>query len=103
MPISGVMMSLTNAVMTAPNAAPITTAIARSTTFPRRTNALNSLIIEPSSGHVRGELLRSGRLAAGAPVGGAGVVALAARFDGGAAAPAGAAGSVVDEAFARGH
>src|SRR5579872_5791006 len=39
----GVMMSLTRAVTTAPKAAPITTAMARSTTLPRRTNVLNSL------------------------------------------------------------
>ena len=38
----GVMMSATNAWTTRPNAAPITTATARSTTFPRIRNALNS-------------------------------------------------------------
>ena len=35
MPMIGVMMSFTNAVTTAPNATPITTATARSTTLPR--------------------------------------------------------------------
>ena len=41
-PIGGIRMSLTNDVTIAPNAAPITTATARSTTFPRITNALKS-------------------------------------------------------------
>ena len=42
-PMIGVMMPLTIEVTTAPNAAPITTATARSTTLPRMMNALNSL------------------------------------------------------------
>jgi hypothetical protein len=42
-PSSGVRTSATNDVMTAPNAAPMTTAIARSTTFPRMMNSRNSL------------------------------------------------------------
>src|SRR4051794_30244414 len=37
-PTSGVMMPLTKAVTTAPNAAPMTTPTARSTTLPRSTN-----------------------------------------------------------------
>ena len=40
--ISGVMMSATKAVTTAPKATPMTTATARSTTFPRMMNCLNS-------------------------------------------------------------
>src|SRR5947209_16158900 len=42
MPIRGVRMSLTSAFTTAPNAVPITTATARSTTLPRSRNCLNS-------------------------------------------------------------
>ena len=41
--ISGVTRSATNAATTAPNAAPMTTATARSTTLPRRMNSRNSL------------------------------------------------------------
>ena len=41
--ISGVMKSATNAAITAVNAAPMTTATARSTTLPRSTNFLKSL------------------------------------------------------------
>src|SRR4051812_42117081 len=41
--ISGVTNDATNAVMTAPKAAPITTATASSTTLPRRTKSRNSL------------------------------------------------------------
>src|SRR5207237_4024830 len=43
--ISGVSRSATNAVTTAPNAAPMTTATARSTTLPRRMKALKSLTV----------------------------------------------------------
>lgn len=43
--ISGVMKSLTSAVIILPNAAPITTATARSTTLPRRINFLKSFSI----------------------------------------------------------
>src|SRR3712207_6032597 len=43
--MSGVTKSATNAVTTAPNAAPMTTATARSTTFPRSTKSRNSLSI----------------------------------------------------------
>ena len=43
--ISGVMISFTNEVTIAPNAAPIITATARSTTFPRRRKAFNSFNI----------------------------------------------------------
>src|SRR3954451_2404251 len=50
--ISGVTNDATNAVTTAPNAAPITTATASSTTLPRRTKSRNSLsmgvILAPS-------------------------------------------------------
>ena len=41
--ISGVMNEATNAVTRAPNAAPMTTAMASSTTFPRSTKSRNSL------------------------------------------------------------
>src|SRR5438270_184495 len=44
METSGVNRSLTNAVTTDPNAAPMTTPTARSTTFPRSTNALKSVV-----------------------------------------------------------
>jgi hypothetical protein len=49
--INGVKMSFTSALITAPNAAPITTATARSTTFPRMTNSLNSttMLLESSA------------------------------------------------------
>jgi hypothetical protein len=40
--MKGMITSPTSEVTTAPNAVPITTAIARSTTLPRRTKALNS-------------------------------------------------------------
>src|SRR4051812_6411648 len=43
--ISGVKRSLTNDVTTAPNAAPITTATARSTTLPRNRNCLKPFMI----------------------------------------------------------
>src|SRR5689334_6507491 len=46
-PTIGVMMLATNDVTTAPNAAPMTTATARSTTLPRKMNALNSLNMCP--------------------------------------------------------
>jgi len=42
--MSGVSRSLTSAVTTAPNAAPITTATARSSTLPRRMNCLKPFI-----------------------------------------------------------
>ena len=42
MPISGVMISLTNAVITALKATPMTTATARSITLPFITKSLNS-------------------------------------------------------------
>src|SRR5258706_9175686 len=45
--ISGVSRSLTNAVTTAVNAAPNTTATARSTTLPRIMNCLNPFIGDP--------------------------------------------------------
>src|SRR6476619_1373312 len=45
--MSGVMMSAISAATTAPNAAPTTTATARSTTFPRRMNCLNSFSMAP--------------------------------------------------------
>ena len=41
--MSGVRMSATKAVTTAPNAAPMTTATARSTTLPRRMKSLEAL------------------------------------------------------------
>ena len=47
--ISGVTMSATNDATTAPKAAPMTTATARSTTLPRRMNSRNSLIMRPAS------------------------------------------------------
>src|SRR5580693_2384962 len=47
--ISGVMRSLTSAVTTAPKATPMTTATARSTTFPRRTKFLNPFMNLPCS------------------------------------------------------
>src|SRR5689334_14402262 len=43
----GVRMSATNAVTTAPNAAPITTATARSTTLPRMMNSRKPLSTRP--------------------------------------------------------
>src|SRR5256885_14892153 len=43
--MSGVSRSLTSAVTTVPNAAPTTTATARSTTFPRTMNSLKPLSI----------------------------------------------------------
>src|SRR5690348_13935119 len=46
--ISGVKMLVTSAVTTAPKAAPMTTATARSTTFPRKRNFLNPCIIGTS-------------------------------------------------------
>src|SRR4051794_31282901 len=46
-PRSGVRMSFTRDVMTAPNAAPMTTPMARSTTFPRRMNLRKSLMPVP--------------------------------------------------------
>src|SRR6185437_1887570 len=51
----GMMTFCTRLTTTAPNAAPITTATAKSTTLPRRMNALNSLthpfmIVPPSHG-----------------------------------------------------
>ena len=46
--ISGVIKSFTNAVTTAANATPTTTATARSTTFPRRMNFLKSVSIDAS-------------------------------------------------------
>src|SRR5258705_4198348 len=46
--ISGVMMSLTSAATTAPNATPMTTAMARSTRLPRRRNCRNSLSMAPT-------------------------------------------------------
>src|SRR5436190_4139787 len=50
--ISGVMMSATKAATTAPKAVPMTTATARSTTFPRRMNCLNSFGNgDPPRGH----------------------------------------------------
>src|SRR6201995_3256478 len=42
----GVMMSATSAVTTAPNAPPMTTATARSTTLPRMMNSLKPLSME---------------------------------------------------------
>src|SRR5437763_13966535 len=71
--------------------------MARSTTLPRRTNALNSLIIGLPPSQV-GEPFRcrSGRLAGGAPVGGAGLFPLAAGLDARAALAAGLAGALVD-------
>src|SRR4051794_18883451 len=45
MAMSGVMKSATKAVTTAPNAAPMTTPTARSTTLPRSMNSLKSLSI----------------------------------------------------------
>src|SRR5580692_8187110 len=51
--ISGVMRSLTRAVTTAPKATPMTTAIARSTTLPRRTKVLKPFMDLPGSfGHL---------------------------------------------------
>ena len=46
--ISGVMKAAVNAVMTAPNAAPMMTATASSTTLPRMTKSRNSLSTCPS-------------------------------------------------------
>src|SRR5258708_3658210 len=64
--MSGVTRSLTNAVITIPNATAMTTATARSTTFPRSRNTLNPFIAELLSLLQRGnrqhhfpELLRS--------------------------------------------
>src|SRR5690242_7909507 len=58
--MGGISTSLTNEVTIAPNAAPITTATARSTTLPRWRNVLNSLSMEcpPRRGSygVRGDL-----------------------------------------------
>ena len=48
--ISGLMMLATIALTTAVNAAPMTTATARSMTFPRRMNSLNPLITVSPSG-----------------------------------------------------
>ena len=45
--ISGVRMSATKAVITAPKAAPMTTATARSTTLPRMMKSRNPLNIRP--------------------------------------------------------
>ena len=42
-PISGVMMSAAKAFTIAPNAAPITTPTAKSTTFPRKIKSRNSV------------------------------------------------------------
>ena len=50
--MSGVRMLATNAVITAPKAAPMTTATARSTTLPRMMKSRNPLNIETSSGGV---------------------------------------------------
>src|SRR5947209_2941014 len=47
--ISGVTMLVTNEVTTAPNAAPITTATARSITLPRKMNCLNPVSIGSSN------------------------------------------------------
>src|SRR4051812_4794843 len=55
--ISGVTTSATKAVTTAPNAAPMTTATARSTTLPRRTNSRNCLSMPPRSRSVPALLL----------------------------------------------
>src|SRR5271157_2861235 len=46
--ITGVSRSFTKALTTAPNAAPITTPTARSTTLPRRTNSRNPLNMSAS-------------------------------------------------------
>src|SRR5580658_2732896 len=54
--ISGVMKSLTSAVTTAPKATPMTTATARSTTFPRRTKFLNPFMNLPCSFRTFGRL-----------------------------------------------
>ena len=52
--ISGVKMLVTSEVTTAVNAAPMTTATARSTTLPRRMNSLNSVTMPFFSvGHAR--------------------------------------------------
>src|SRR5574338_652728 len=48
-PSSGVRTSATNELITAPNAAPMTTATARSITLPRMMNSRNSLITRASS------------------------------------------------------
>jgi hypothetical protein len=48
--ISGVMMLVTKEVTTAPNAAPMTTATAKSTTFPRMMNARKPFSMISSSG-----------------------------------------------------
>ncbi len=49
-PISGVIRSATNEAITAPNAAPMTTATASSTTLPREMKSLNPAIMLPSCG-----------------------------------------------------
>src|ERR1700710_3033463 len=57
-PSGGIKMSVTSDVVIFPNAAPMTTPTARSSTFPRETNSLNSLTMlmapcVPGSGHER--------------------------------------------------
>src|SRR3954449_9067996 len=55
--ISGVTKLATKAVTTAPNAAPMTTATARSITLPRRMKSLNSLIIMLADSMTQAETL----------------------------------------------
>ena len=58
MPINGVIISETNAVITALNAVPMTTATARSNTLPFIINCLNSAAIDiKSTIHIRRRLL----------------------------------------------
>src|SRR4051812_22399868 len=54
----GVIRSATRAATSAPKAAPITTATARSTTLPRSRNALKSLSIIPTASPAGGKVLR---------------------------------------------
>src|SRR4051794_9541875 len=67
--ISGVMRSATSLVTTAPNAAPMTTATARSTTLPRMTKSLNPLSIVPPSDLPSWSEVTSGQPAGGRPRG----------------------------------
>src|SRR5258708_37306068 len=79
--MSGVIRSLTSAVTTAPKAAPMTTATARSRTLPRNRNSLKPFISPLQSRRViraaGGAPPAPGKSSAGAPPAGAGLASLA--------------------------
>src|SRR6187549_3190433 len=66
MPTTGMMMPSTSAVMILPKAAPMTTAIARSTTLPRAMKSLNSLTIPMRCPHSEALSAAESRLPRGA-------------------------------------